>query len=814
MSHRRKGVKMVVGILTEKPSAARHFAAALGGMNGTYNGEQFVIAHARGHLYEFVDPHRMVADPDVAGKYRTWDLGNLPWDPQQLDWSLEVIKNASSVAQDVKRTLGECDEIVIATDVDPTGEGGMIAVNAFLELGLKPGKWSRMYFTDEAPASLQKAFAARKVIPSLLDFDEYRKARYRSQFDLLSMQFTRIATNMARQSGQDTVLRQGRLKSAMVKLVGDQLKAYNDYVKKPFFQNRFRDENDVMYTNPEEPRFDQKDQVPNQYGPSPVVLDGKAAKQTAPPKLLDLAALSSLLVGKGIKAQLVLSTYQSMYEARAVSYPRTADVTITPEQFDELAPLVDKIAGVVGVDVKLLTHRQPRKTHVKPQGAHGANRPGPKVPASLDDVEQRFGKAGRLIYETLGKNYLAMIAEDYIYEQQKGHVKDYPDFVGIANVPLSAGWKAVFDPDAGDDTAEGDENESAKGLGTNAEPFVFEGANKRPEHPSMKWLMKQLEKRDVGTGATRTSTYSEVTSTKTKYPLLLEKGRKLTLAEAGDMSWRLLPGTRIGDLALTEKVYADMKEIAAGTGPSAEDRLAVVADWVREDIVTMQKNAATMRSALGLKEEAVTRKERAQGTWAKTGKDVVFAREWGGHRFTDDEVARLLAGETIEFSAKSTTGKAYEVFGELDEGTFKGRKFVGFQKLGFGRRDASGNALPPASWCHYTFTPEEIDRLMAGEGVESSDFVSKKGNRFQCKVFFREEKKGEGKKIVPDFEASLDSPPKSWCGVAFTDDQLAALAAGKTIKGTGFTSSKGKKFDATLAWKDEGGKRKLVPSFG
>lgn len=803
---------MVVGILTEKPSAARHFAAALGGTSGTYNGEQFVIAHARGHLYEFVDPHKMVGDPGLADKYRTWDLGNLPWNPDDLDWKLEVIKDAGSVAQDVKRTLANCDEIVIATDVDPTGEGGMIAVNAFLELGLRAKTWSRMYFTDEAAASLQKAFAARKTIPSLLDFDEYKKARYRSQFDLLSMQFTRIATNMARQSGQNTVLRQGRLKSAMVKLVGDQLKEYNDYVKKPFFQNRFRDENDVMYTNQEEPRFDKKDQVPNQYGPSPVVLDGKAKKQTAPPKLLDLAALSSLLVGKGIKAQLVLSTYQKMYEAQVVSYPRTEDKTITPEQFNELAPLVDRIAGVVGVGTKLLTHRGPRKTHVKQQGAHGSNRPGPKVPSSLDDVEQHFGKAGRLIYETLGKNYLAMVAEDYIYEQQKGHVEKYPDFAGIANVPLSAGWKAVFDPDAGDDSAEGDENESAKGLGTNAEPFVFEGANKRAEHPSMKWLMKQLEKRDVGTGATRTSTYSEVTNTKTKYPLLVEKGRKLTLAEAGDMSWRLLPGTRIGDLALTEKVYADMKDIAAGTA-TAEERLAVVAGWVREDIATMQKNVAVMRSELGLKEEAVVQKERAQGTWSKTGKSVVFAREWGGHRFSDDEVVKLLSGETIQFSATSSTGSSYEVFGVLGEGTFKGRKFVGFQKQGFGRRDANGNALPPASWCQYTFTQDEIDRLMAGEGVESSDFVSQKGNRFQCKVFFKEEKKGGGKKIVPDFEASLDTPPKSWCGVAFTDDQLAALAAGKTIKGKGFTSSKGKKFDATLAWKDEGGKRKLVPSF-
>ena len=41
---------MTVGILTEKPSAARNFAKALGGQTGTYNGENYVIAFARGHL--------------------------------------------------------------------------------------------------------------------------------------------------------------------------------------------------------------------------------------------------------------------------------------------------------------------------------------------------------------------------------------------------------------------------------------------------------------------------------------------------------------------------------------------------------------------------------------------------------------------------------------------------------------------------------------------------------------------------------------------------------------------------------------------
>ena len=741
---------MVVGILTEKPSAARNLAAALGGMTGRFNGEEFVIAHARGHLYEFVDPHRMVA-AEAVDRYQKWDLANLPWEPRDFSWQLESIKDAESVAREVKQTLERCDELVIATDVDPTGEGGMIAVNAFRELRLRPASWSRMYFTDEAATSLQQAFTARRRIPSLEDFDEYRKAVYRSKFDFLSMQWTRCATVLARATGRDVVLRQGRLKSAMVTLVGDQLRLHLEYVKRPFFQNRFRDENGVLYANVDEPRFDEKAQVPQQYSASPVVADSSTTKRTAPPKLLDLASLSALLVNKGVKAKTVLETYQRMYEARVVSYPRTEDKTITPEQFNELAPLVDQIAQLVDVDPSLLTHRQPRSSHVKAEGAHGANRPGPVVPATLDEVEQRFGAPGRLIYETLAKNFLAMIAEDYVYEQQKGHLRDYPEFTGIANVPRSAGWKAVFDPDAGEEQPDKDpsderaESDTLKGLGTTAEPFIFEGANKRPEHPSMRWLMKQLEKRDVGTGATRTSTYSEVTSTSTKHPLLIEKGRKLTLAPAGVVSWRLLPGTRIGDLTLTERVYADMRDIASGSA-TAEERLAVVADWVRQDIATMTRNAA----ALGRKEGVPsTAREKVTGTWRD--REVTFSREWGGHRFTDDQVRRLLAGEEIEFQARSQDGKVYDVYGSLGDQEHKGRAYVGFVKQGFGRRGADGEAMPPRQWCSHTFTDAEVQRLAAGGTVEAADFVSKKGKGFRCRVSFKETAPGEGKKIVPEF---------------------------------------------------------------
>lgn len=791
---------MVAIVVAEKPSAARNMAGAFGGTKGSYQGTAYEVASLRGHLYEFTQPHKMV-DSSLADAYQKWDLGNLPWNPEDLTWKRAPQKRVADVIKALRSALGRGDEIVIATDLDPSGEGDLLFWEAIDELGFHGKKFSRMEFTDESKMSIRKAFEQRRPVKSMQDEGDYRKALYRSQFDFLSMQFTRIATAMGRQSGRDLVLRQGRLKSAMVSLVGDQQKAYDQYVKKPFFQNRFRDENDVMYTNPDEPRFDQRSQVPQPYRPSAVVLDGKADKKTAPPKLLDLASLSSMLVGKGVKANLMLSTYQRMYEDQVVSYPRTEDKTITPEQFKDLAPLVDKIAVVVGVDAGLLTCRLPRSTHVRPRGAHGANRPGLKVPSSLEEVVHKYGKAGRLIYEMLAKNYLAMLAEDYRYEQQKGHVEKYPEFVGIANVPKSPGWRAVFDPDAGDDTAESDENASGKGLGQTAEPFIFEGANKRPEHPTMKWLMKQLEKRDVGTGATRTSTYSEVTNDQAKYPLLIEKGRKLRLTQAGEMSCRLLPGTRIGDLGLTEKVYADMRDIAAGTA-TAEERLAVVADWVREDIATMTKNAASMRAELGLKEQVVA--ARVEGVWqtAPGGPEkVAFKAIWAAHEFSDGEVVKLLAGETISFEVMDKAGEPFTATGALGVGHYRGRRFVGFQLKVQDR---------PTKWSGRTFTPAEVTVLLAGQALEIDDFVSaRSGKTFGCKVSWD----AKVKRIIPDF-GSGDEPPRSWCQHVFTDAERKDLAAGKTIQGEGFVSSNGKTFDAKVTWKKEGGKKRIVPSFG
>ena len=697
----------LIGILTEKPSAGRNFAKALGGTSGTYNGEQYKIVSARGHLYEFVNPDEMVTDEALAKKLKSWNVDNLPWDESQFSWKRAKKKDTASLLKSLKSDLSSCDEIVIATDVDPTGEGELLAWEILDELKLRPKKFSRMFFIDESKKEVQKAFVQRKPIASMLSDMDYVKATYRSQWDFLSMQFTRIATSMG--DGQ-SVLRQGRLKSAMVVIVGDGLKAVAEYKKVPFYSNRFKDENGNVYTNPEEPTFKKKEDVPQTYTDSAVILDKTEHKTTAPKKLIDLATLSAMLSTKGIKAKAVLDTYQKMYEAQVVSYPRTEDKEISPEQFNEMLPLVDKIAQVVGVDTSLLTHRTPRKTHVKTGGAHGANRPGLNVPASLGDLAQ-YGACAADIYTILAKSYLAMLAEDYEYDTEYGHLEKYPDFKGSINIPTAFGWKAVFSDS--DDVSE----DNNKHLGKNASPFIHEGFPPKPPQPTMKWLMTQLGKHDVGTGATRTSTYADVTNEKSKFPLLVEKKGKLSMSEFGEMSYKLLPGTHIGSLEITEEVMRDMKAIAEGKA-NPEECLKRIRDYVLDDIETMKKNGADIPK---IRRSNMSDVERYKGKW--NGKDVNFKREYCGHRFTDEECEKLCNGEEIEIydCVSKKTGGTFGVKGCLAEQEYEGKKYIGFKNLGFANKPGV-----PAKWAGHTFTEDEKNMLEAGNKIKVEGLISKK----------------------------------------------------------------------------------------
>ena len=665
----------MIGILTEKPSAKRNFAKALGGFSGVFDGEEYVIASARGHLYQFVEP-KLQVDASKQEQYSSWNLDNLPWDEKDFKWRYEKGKDVTKTLNEIKEALKDCDEIVIGTDDDPSGEGELLAWEILASLKLKPKKWSRMYFVDESKTQIVKAFKNRVTIPSMMQDKDFIKAFYRARWDFLSMQFTRIASKV---NDKDLLLRNGRLKSAMCVMIGNQLELVKNYKKIPFYENRFKDENEVTYKSEKEPKYEKKADVPNIYTDSNVILDKKEDKFQAPPKLLDLASLSARLATKGYSPEEVLETYQKMYEDQIVSYPRTEDKNITLEQFNELLPLADDIARVVGVKSSELTYRKPRKTHVKDKGSHGANRPGTNVPKSLKDLT-KYGPSAEYIYIFLARNYLAMLCDDYRYERQTGHLEKYPDFKGSCNVPKSYGWKRIYD--------DGNKTDVSKGLGTVAKPFIYEGFPPKPKNPTMKWLMKELEKRDIGTGATRTSTFAEISKDSYKGTLIKNNKGSIKFTECGSTNYLLLKDTNIGSLEVTKRLMDEMKEVEAGN-KNPEVCLHDLQRMVKEDLDTMTANAKTNGIFKENQKSTFEQVDRCTGMWLKPGtkrkREVSFKREWGGHYFTDIECEKLLDGEIVSFSAKSSRGKDYTCEGALAEQTYNGNKFVGF-KPDFGKK--------------------------------------------------------------------------------------------------------------------------------
>lgn len=711
-------------IIAEKSSAADNFAKALGGKKGNYAGDDYIIVPASGHLYEFKSPEKQVSS-DLEDTYKSWNLANLPWNYDDIKWERKISKGRTGKSQApkiemFKQAAKVCDEICIATDDDPTGEGQLIGWEIIHEAKLIAPKYTRMYFGDESVPKLQKAFKERKTLKPMNQDPDYIKSYYRTRADFLSMQFSRIATNAG--DGQ-TLLRQGRLKSVMTALVGDQFDAISKYVETINYQNRFKDDLGNVYEWDEEPRYENESDVPQTYNQSSVTTDSKTRKKTAPPKLPALDGMSSKL-SKKYSADQFSKTYQKMYEDLMVSYPRTEDTHITLEQFNELSPVIDKIAAVVGLDVSKLTHREPRmKTHIKEGMAHGANRPGyQNVPSSLDAVEAAYGKCGRDIYDMLAKAYLQMLMADYEYDQFKAHVTDYPDFVAKISVPAVLGWKEYGQVDDNDS----DDESTGKGVGSVANPYVHTLKSQPPTKPSQKWLLKQLAKAGIGTGATRLSTFIDVTNTKVKHHQMAVTKGTVKLTDAGELSYKVIQGTNIASIEMTKQLQQEMKDVAEGT-QDPEALLRAYEKYVKEDLVTMVNNGSSIEKTGGM---AANQKEKYACTF--NGNPATFNREWGGYRFTDEECNILANGGEVTI----TTAKGFLTRGKLQQGSYKGKPFLGF----------SNDGIVPLQGFGKVFTEEERAALATKKPVFMRGFVSNKTNKnFDAGIIY------DGAKLSLDF---------------------------------------------------------------
>ena len=320
-----------------------------------------------------------------------------------------------------------------------------------------------------------------------------------------------------------------------------------------------------------------------------------------------------------------------------------------------------------------------RSKHRATEAAHGANRPGVKVPSSLESLS-KYGPSAQAIYRTLALNYLAILGEDYQFDRVTAELKLYPDFKTGFNVPVQLNYKAIFDDNDSDD----DSNSVSDVVGPEAEPFVYQGANPKPTRPSADWIGKFLEKHNIGTGATRLGVQAQLTSGKNAF--IKDQKGFYTLTQPGTIAAVLVRDSWIGSPNITKQLFDHMDEV----GKLNESPAIVVNSATRvieHDLPIILKNSRELTQFVGKQVKATKKyaaKPKTKGQLTN-GKAVEFSSTWGGHKFTEGEIQQLLAGQVISFAAKSKAGKAYTASGMLKEQTYKGKKFWGF-KADFGKK--------------------------------------------------------------------------------------------------------------------------------
>lgn len=688
-------------ILAEKPDQCRKYAKNLGGMNGQFEGNYYQLAHAQGHLMQLKSPDNQVRDPALKKRYGDWShLNYFPWNVHDFAWAKTYGylasptsrrkggKSTKNLVESIKNAAKGVDAIVIATDNDPSGEGDLIAWEIIDAINWH-GKVYREHHSSEEAAPFKQSLRDKTDAYSKADQGILKKAEARQRFDFASMQLSRIATILARKGGFNVkAVRMGRLKSVIIDLVFRQTLARENYVKKPFYEVRYKDGNGNIfkreYHDGDPWRF--TDEVQGKYDlqkyhDQNINIDSTVNKKQAPPKMMDLSGLSVLLGKQGFSTKQVLKTYQDMYQDGYLSYPRTEDDAMTIDQYKALLPLRNQIANVVGVDPNLLTHLTPRKKHITKSAAHGANRPGLKVPDSLGAIKLKYGACGKAIYEAIAKSYLAILGEDYEYQQIKAHLVPMIAFKSQVNIPKKLNYKQIFDENSLKDKPENgkDENKNTgKGFTKMATPYLYMGSNPKPRKPTEGFIAGFLKRNNIGTAATQMQTLTDISNGQNA--ALKESRNVYSLTDLGWLSAFLGYKTMIASPKTTKQVFDLMKQVQEYKVPMEKipELMAII---VKHDLPVMERNLQGLikspKMLAHVKKMQGSVKPKAKGEFE--GHQITFNESWGGHQFTKIEKEKLLAGRMITFKFKTKAGKVSEVSGYLQKQTYKGHPFYGFK---------------------------------------------------------------------------------------------------------------------------------------
>ncbi len=457
-------------VVTEKPSVARDFVAALGGKKdfetheGYFESDKYVISWAVGHLLEFFSPE------DIDAAYKRWRLQDLPIFP--AEFTLKPKAGQKARLDTLKKLFRRKDVTGIVNACDAGREGELI----FRELhrffaNEKPFK--RLWLQSMTPHAIRDAFDALQPSEKFDGLGAAAECRAESDW-LIGMNATRALTKRLQTRRERTPWSVGRVQTPTLALVVDRELEILAHQSAPYWQIKAAlaapdHAYDAMWFDPETKVEDENGKARDDWimdraaaeaivakvtGKSGTATEERKTSQERTPPPFDLTSLQREANRRyGYSAIRTLQAAQRLYEEyKAITYPRTDSRCLPSDYEPKTKEVIQVLAGnpayAEAATTLMREGLRNRQTVFNDAGVsdHFALMPTEETPPKLPPVEAR-------VYDLVVRRFLAAFFPAALWENiERVSIVEGERFRTRARALKELGWYLVYDRKADGDS--------------------------------------------------------------------------------------------------------------------------------------------------------------------------------------------------------------------------------------------------------------------------------------------------------------------------------------------------------------------------
>ncbi|MBQ8457445.1 MAG: DNA topoisomerase 3 [Prevotella sp.] len=574
----------MITIIAEKPSVARQISRVVGAMErkvGYYGGNNYCVTWAFGHLIQLAMPEAY----GVTG-FRRESLPIIPNVFQLVSRKDAKGKEDDGVKEQlrvIKNLFEHTEKIIVATDAGREGELIFRYLYQYLDCHVP---FQRLWISSLTDKAIKEGL---KNLKDGHDFDNlFLSAKARSEADwLVGINGTQALTIAA---GRGTYSL-GRVQTPTLAMVCHRFLENKNFKPTQFWQMHFTTEGDgkaVKFQTTE--RWNDKTTAENLYqllkGNKSVVISKVECKEKTeePPLLYDLTALQKdANVRYGFTAEQTLAIAQKLYEAKAITYPRTSSRYIPDDVYDEIPKLLRTLQDNEQWGALSMTIRKPNTRSVdasKVTDHHALLITGEKLEHPSNDDKK--------IYNMIVARMLEAFSDKCEKQQTTVNVEvDGVQFVTKGTVIMKAGWRFIQNEETNNDRlpnwkegqtlpisgwglAEG----KTKPVPIHTEATLLSEMESCGKGINDEELAQAIKECGIGTPATR----ANIIETLINREYMIRLNKQLIPTEKGLFIYDLLKDKQIADVAMTGQWEQALARIERGEY-SADDFRKGIEDY-------------------------------------------------------------------------------------------------------------------------------------------------------------------------------------------------------------------------------------------